>query len=162
MQIFRTLWQPFLGDLGTVRGRKRKKKERLIYPKIVAYLSCSAGRTKFARTNCQNISGADCQAESGGNRVNCPSMGMHLNSFAVMYYPGAVICNPCALICSIAVYEKNLFQDSKKYDFFTHLFLRFCFTVISAGTRDLLDSCPGLIPKTKWSPVLVSLAGLEI
>ena len=32
-------------------GGKKKKKKSGIIPKIVAYLSCSAGRTHFARTN---------------------------------------------------------------------------------------------------------------
>jgi hypothetical protein len=32
-------------------GRRRRKKERRLIPKIVAYISCSAGRMHFAPTN---------------------------------------------------------------------------------------------------------------
>ena len=47
MQKFETLRQPLL--VFEVLGER--KRERRLIPKIVAYLSCSAGRTHFALTN---------------------------------------------------------------------------------------------------------------
>ena len=41
-------------NFGTLRDEGRREKDRLIIPRIVAYLRCSAGHTHFAGTNLTN------------------------------------------------------------------------------------------------------------
>ena len=63
MQSLRTLQQPILGE--NVWGEERK----INLPKIVAYLSCSAGRTHVSdqnKMNCVKIDKDDIQERGDG------------------------------------------------------------------------------------------------
>jgi hypothetical protein len=60
-QIRSRIHVPIIGDslssqgLSKERRKKERKKERGLIPTIVAYLSCSSGRTHFTRTNLVRI-----------------------------------------------------------------------------------------------------------